>query len=74
MREVCAGVLISPAGKNKDCLTRMISHIELNTLTMSGLHGMGDINASVPKKMNGTNDLKTPKCMFIYKMNAKYGV
>ena len=41
---------------------------------MSGLHEMGDMNASVPKRLNSTNDLKTPKCVFIYKTNAKYGV
>ena len=73
-QELCSGVLISPAGKKKDCSTRMINHIELITLTMSGLHEMGDMNASVPKRLNSTNDLKPPRYVFIYKMNAKYGV
>ena len=41
---------------------------------MSGLHEMGDMNASVPKRLNSTNDLKPPRYVFIYKMNAKYGV
>ena len=74
MQELCSGVLILPARKNKDCSTRTINHIESITLTMGGLHKMGDMNASVPKRLNSTNDLKTPKCVFIYKMNAKYGV
>jgi hypothetical protein len=41
---------------------------------MNGLYEMGDMNASMLKRLNSTNDLKSPKCVFICKMNAKYDV
>lgn len=74
VQELCSGVHISPAGENKDCSPRMTNHIKLIALTMRALHEMGDINALVPKRLNSTNDLKSPKYVFVYKMNAKYCV